>query len=216
MLYYLSLLTHTDQLAFFRLFKYLTFRSGAAVVTALMIAFLINPMLIRWLKVKQGKGQPIRADGPQRHILDKAGTPTMGGLLILIPWLGATLLWANLSNRYVWIALFVTAAFGLLGFLDDYYKVTKRTSDGLSSRARLLIEFAVAGFATWLIMQSQTTALSDALEKHISAPLPMIGGGEPVAAAMTALEPADAAVVLIDGKPAGILTRQDLLGFLAH
>ena len=91
MLYYLSLLTHTDQLAFFRLFKYLTFRSGAAVVTALLIAFLINPMLIRWLKVKQGKGQPIRSDGPQRHILEKAGTPTMGGLLILIPWVGVHL-----------------------------------------------------------------------------------------------------------------------------
>ena len=117
MLYYLSLLTHTDQLAFFRLFKYLTFRSGAAVVTALMIAFLINPMLIRWLKVKQGKGQPIRSDGPQRHIIEKAGTPTMGGLLILIPWVGATLLWANLSNRYVWIALLVTGSYGLLGFL---------------------------------------------------------------------------------------------------
>jgi phospho-N-acetylmuramoyl-pentapeptide-transferase len=163
MLYYLSLLTHTDQLAFFRLFKYLTFRSGAAVVTALLIAFLINPMLIRWLKMKQGKGQPIRSDGPQRHILEKAGTPTMGGLLILIPWIGSTLLWASPSNRYVWIALFVTAAYGLLGFLDDYYKVTKRTSDGLSGRARLLIEFVVAGFATWLIMQSETPALSGAL-----------------------------------------------------
>ena len=109
MLYYLSLLTHTDQLAFFRLFKYLTFRSGAAVMTALLIAFLINPMLIRWLKVKQGKGQPIRSDGPQRHIVEKAGTPTMGGLLILIPWVGSTLLWASLSNRYVWIVLLVTA-----------------------------------------------------------------------------------------------------------
>ena len=163
MLYYLSLLTHTDQLAFFRLFKYLTFRGGAAVVTALLIAFLINPMLIRWLKVKQGKGQPIRADGPQRHILEKAGTPTMGGLLILIPWLGSTLLWASLSNPYVWIALFVTAAFGLLGFLDDYYKVTKRTSDGLSGRARLLIEFVVAGLATWLIMRTEAPALSGEL-----------------------------------------------------
>ncbi|HEU0096595.1 MAG TPA: hypothetical protein VFQ52_09075, partial [Rhizomicrobium sp.] len=163
MLYYLSLLTHTDQLAFFRLFKYLTVRAGGAVVTALVIAFWINPMLIRWLKMKQGKGQPIRADGPQRHILEKAGTPTMGGLLILIPWLGSTILWASLSNRYVWIALLVTAAFGLLGFLDDYYKVTKRTSDGLSSRARLLIEFAVASLATWLIMQSQAPALSGAL-----------------------------------------------------
>ena len=163
MLYYLSLLTHTDQLAFFRLFRYLTFRSGAAVVTALLIAFLINPMLIRWLKVKQGKGQPIRSDGPQRHILEKAGTPTMGGLLILIPWVGATLLWASLSNRYIWIALMVTATYGMLGFLDDYYKVTKRTADGLSGRARLLIEFVFAAFATWLIMQSETPALSGVL-----------------------------------------------------
>ena len=119
MLYYLSLLTHTDQLAFFRLFKYLTFRSVGAVVTALMIAFLINPMLIRWLKVKQGNAQPIRPDGPQRHLLEKAGTPTMGGVLILIPWLGGTLLWASLSNPYVWIAILVTASFGLLGFLDE-------------------------------------------------------------------------------------------------
>jgi phospho-N-acetylmuramoyl-pentapeptide-transferase len=163
MLYYLSLLTHTDQLAFFRLFKYLTFRSGAAVVTALLIAFLINPMLIRWLKVRQGKGQPIRTDGPQRHILEKAGTPTMGGLLILIPWIGSTLLWASPSNRYVWIALLVVASFGLLGFLDDYFKVTKRTSDGLSGRARLAIEFGVAGLASWLVMQSQVPSLSGAL-----------------------------------------------------
>jgi phospho-N-acetylmuramoyl-pentapeptide-transferase len=163
MLYYLSLLTHTDQLAFFRLFKYLSFRAVGAIVTALMIAFMINPMLIRWLKVKQGKGQPIRADGPQRHILEKAGTPTMGGLLILIPWISSTVLWASLSNRYVWIALLVTVSYGLLGFLDDYYKVTKRTSDGLSGRARLLIEFGVAALATWLIMQSETPALSGAL-----------------------------------------------------
>lgn len=163
MLYYLSLLTEMDQLAFFRLFKYLSFRSLAAVVTALMIAFLFNPLLIRWLKVKQGKGQPIRSDGPQRHIIEKAGTPTMGGLLILIPWIGATLLWANLSNMYVWIALLVTGAFGLLGFLDDYYKVTKRTSDGLSGRTRLLIEFSVAALATWLIMRLQVPSLSGML-----------------------------------------------------
>src|SRR5476651_2593351 len=158
MLYYLSLLTHTDQLAFFRLFRYLSFRAVGVVMTALLIAFYFNPILIRWLKVKQGKGQPIRSDGPQRHIVEKAGTPTMGGVLILIPWLGSTLLWAQLSSRYVWIALLVTLAYGLLGFLDDYYKVTKRTSDGLSSRSRLLIEFTMAGLATWLIMQSQGPA----------------------------------------------------------
>ena len=163
MLSYLALLTHTDQLAFFRLFGYLTFRSGAAVITALAIAFWLNPMLIRWLKIRQGKGQPIRADGPKRHIIEKAGTPTMGGILILIPWLVSTLLWASLSNRYVWIVLLVTAAFGLLGFLDDYYKVTKRTSDGLSSKARLLIEFGVAALATFLVMQLEAPNLAGML-----------------------------------------------------
>ena len=163
MLYYLSLLTHTDQLAFFRLFRYLSFRAVAAVMTALAIAFLINPMLIRWLKVKQGKGQPIRSDGPQRHIIAKAGTPTMGGLLILIPWLGSTVLWAQLSNHYVWIVLMVTLTYGMLGFLDDYYKVTKRTADGLSGRTRLMIEFAIAFFGTWLVMYAQAPGLSGAL-----------------------------------------------------
>jgi phospho-N-acetylmuramoyl-pentapeptide-transferase len=163
MLSYLALLTHTDQLAFFRLFGYLTFRAGAAVLTALVIAFWINPILIRWLKQKQGKGQPIRADGPQRHIIEKAGTPTMGGLLILIPWIGSTLLWASLSNRYVWIVLLVTLAFGALGFMDDYYKVTKRTSDGLSGKSRLAVEFGIAALATWLIMQIETPALSGML-----------------------------------------------------
>jgi phospho-N-acetylmuramoyl-pentapeptide-transferase len=135
----------------------------AAVVTALIIAFWINPMLIRWLKLKQGKGQPIRSDGPARHILEKAGTPTMGGLLILIPWIGSTLIWASLSNRYVWIVLMVTAAFGLLGFMDDYYKVTKRTSDGLSGRARLVVEFGIAMLATWLVMQIEAPGLSGML-----------------------------------------------------
>jgi phospho-N-acetylmuramoyl-pentapeptide-transferase len=163
MLYYLSLLTHLNQFEFFRLFRYLTFRSGAAVVTALLIAFLINPALIRWLKVKQGRGQPIRKEGPQRHILEKAGTPTMGGVLILIPWIGSTLLWANLSNRYVWIALLVTVGYGLLGCLDDYYKVTKRTSEGLSGRARLLLEFAIAFIATWLVMRAEVPSLSGML-----------------------------------------------------
>src|ERR1700759_3682937 len=132
-------------------------------MTALLIAFLIGPGMIDWLRARQGKGQPIRADGPQRHIVEKAGTPTMGGLLILIPWVGSTLLWASLSNRYVWIALMVTVVYGLLGFLDDYYKVTKRTADGLSGRTRLLIEFGAAFLATWLIMQIEPPSLSGML-----------------------------------------------------
>src|SRR3569833_3599718 len=118
----------------------------------------------------------------------------MGGVLILIPWLGATLLWASLSNPYVWIAILVTAAFGLLGFLDDYYKVTKRTSDGLSGRARLLIEFLVAGIATWLIMQSESVTLSGALAipflKTALIPLGVffiVGGGFTIAGAANAV-----------------------------
>ena len=163
MLYYLSLLTHTDQLAVFRLFKYLTFRSGGAVITALIFAFIVNGSLIQWLKVKQGKGQPIRSDGPQRHIVEKAGTPTMGGLLILLPWVLATLLWANLDNQYVWIVLFVTVAYGALGFADDYLKVTKRSSDGVSGYLRLAVEFGVAFIATWALMQLEDTPLKGTL-----------------------------------------------------
>jgi phospho-N-acetylmuramoyl-pentapeptide-transferase len=157
MLYYLSLLMHMDQLEFFRLFKYLTFRAGGAVITALLVAFFINGSLIQWLKVRQGKGQPIRSDGPQRHIVEKAGTPTMGGLLILLPWIVSTLLWTNLSNRYVWIAVFVTVAYGILGFADDYLKVSKRSSDGVSGYLRLAVEFGVAFVATWAFMQLDTT-----------------------------------------------------------
>jgi phospho-N-acetylmuramoyl-pentapeptide-transferase len=163
MLYYLSLLTHTDQLAFFRLFRYLTFRSGGAVVTALLFAFVTNPALIRWLKIRQGKGQPIRADGPKRHVLEKQGTPTMGGLLILIPWVVSTLLWANLSNKYVWIVLLVTVSYGVLGFLDDYFKVSKRSSAGVSGRVRLALEFGIAFLATWLVMRTEAASLSGML-----------------------------------------------------
>src|SRR5512141_3164957 len=119
MFHFLFYLPHAEDMAFLRLFKYLTFRSGGAILTALFIAFWIGPSLIAWLKVKQGKGQPIREDGPQRHIVEKKGTPTMGGLLILISVIIATLLWADLTNWYVWIVLFVTASYGLLGFSDD-------------------------------------------------------------------------------------------------
>jgi phospho-N-acetylmuramoyl-pentapeptide-transferase len=153
MFHFLFLLPHAEQYAVLRLFKYLTFRSGGAVLTALFVAFVMGPPLIRWLKIRQGKGQPIRSDGPQRHIVEKQGTPTMGGLLILVPVLVATLLWADLSNPYVWIVVLVTVSYGMLGFADDYLKVTKRSSAGISGRTRLLIEFGVAFLATWLIMQ---------------------------------------------------------------
>jgi phospho-N-acetylmuramoyl-pentapeptide-transferase len=150
----------SDRVGVFNVFRYITFRAGGAVVTALFIAFVIGPSMIRWLRERQGKGQPIRADGPQRHIVEKQGTPTMGGLMILVSSVVATLLWADLTDAYVWIVLIVTLSFGLLGFADDYQKVTKRTSAGVSSSLRLFIEFAVAIAASYAVMQLEEPALS--------------------------------------------------------
>ncbi len=163
MFQFLSLLPHADHIAFLRLFRYLSFRSGGAVLTALFVAFVIGPRLIAWLKMKQGKGQPIRTDGPQRHIVEKQGTPTMGGLLILIPTVVSTLFWADLADWYVWIVLLVTVTYGLLGFADDYLKVSKRSTGGVSGRVRLIIEFGVAFVATWLLMRLETPDLAGML-----------------------------------------------------
>src|SRR5215469_12588755 len=161
MFYFLALLT--GQSTALRLFKYITFRTGGAVITALLVAFVLGPRLIQWLKVRQGKGQPIRTDGPQRHVVEKQGTPTMGGLLILVPSTVATLLWADLTDPYIWIAIFVTVSFGLLGFADDYLKVTKRSPDGVSGRIKLLVQFGVAIFATFAVMALESPNLSGAL-----------------------------------------------------
>jgi len=151
MLYQL-LTPFADQFTPFNLFRYITFRSGGAVVTALIISFICGPAVINWLKVKQRAGQPIRADGPPSHLLAKAGTPTMGGFLILLALTGSTLLWADLRNGYIWVALFVTAGFGAVGFFDDYRKLTRRSHKGLSGRHRLLIEFALAAVAAIAIV----------------------------------------------------------------
>jgi phospho-N-acetylmuramoyl-pentapeptide-transferase len=163
MFHFLFYLPHADQIAFLRLFKYLTFRAGGAILTALFVAFWIGPGLIRWLKVKQGKGQPIRSDGPKSHIVEKKGTPTMGGMLILISVVSSTLLWADLSNWYVWIVLFVTVSYGALGFADDYMKITKHSSDGVSGKLRLLVEFGVGFLATYFIMNVEPAAQSGVL-----------------------------------------------------
>ncbi len=130
--------------------RYLTFRSGAALMTALLIGLLIGPRFIIWLRVKQGKGQPIREDGPQSHF-SKKGTPTMGGLKILISLTISTLLWMEWDKPFVWAALFVTLGFGIIGFLDDYAKVTKRSSAGVSGKVRLLAEFLIAGSAAYYV-----------------------------------------------------------------
>ncbi|WP_375392045.1 phospho-N-acetylmuramoyl-pentapeptide-transferase [uncultured Sphingomonas sp.] len=136
----------------FNLVRYQSFRTGAAVATALFIGLLIGPKFIGWLRVRQGKGQPIRLDGPQSH-LAKRGTPTMGGLMILTAMTLSILLWMDLSNPYMWACLAVTLGFGAIGFLDDYDKVRKATTAGVPGRVRLLLEFLIAGIAAVIIMR---------------------------------------------------------------
>ncbi len=140
------------------LIRYLSFRTGGAVATALFIGLIIGPKFIGWLRVRQGKGQPIRADGPQTH-LAKRGTPTMGGLMILTSLSLAILIWMDLRNPFVWASLFVTLGFGAIGFMDDYDKVTKATTAGIPGRVRLLLEFLIAGVAAWIISQENGTGL---------------------------------------------------------
>ena len=140
-----------DEIQVFNVFRYITFRTGAATMTALLFVFLFGPGIIQALKLRQGKGQPIRADGPQTH-LAKAGTPTMGGLMIMSGVLVSTLLWANLASIYVWAVLLVTTGFGLIGLYDDYLKVTKQSHRGFSGKARLAIEAVIAGLAVLLMI----------------------------------------------------------------
>ena len=149
MIFLFARMTHFEGVL--NLFRYITFRSGAAVVTALAIALLIGPRFIAWLRTKQGKGQPIRSDGPASHLLTKKGTPTMGGLMILISMTLSTLLWMDVSDGFTWACLLVTLGFGAIGFLDDYDKVVKRSAKGVSGRLRLALEFGIAGLAVWYI-----------------------------------------------------------------
>lgn len=140
------------------LIRYLSFRSGAAIVTALFIGLIIGPKFILMLRMRQGKGQPIRTDGPQSH-LAKRGTPTMGGLMILISLTISVLLWMDLTNVFVWACLCVTLGFGLIGFLDDFDKVRKASHKGVSGKVRLMGEFLIAGVASWVILGQTGTLL---------------------------------------------------------
>ncbi len=149
----------------FNLFQYLTFRTGGATLTALLICFVIGPGMIDWLRVRQGKGQPIRDDGPQTH-LKKQGTPTMGGLMILLSVMTSTLLWADISSPFVWYALLVMGGFGAIGFADDFLKLTKRNSKGLPGRYKILFQILIGGTATLGIMM----ALPDNLSSHLALP----------------------------------------------
>src|ERR687898_3107118 len=133
------------------IFRYITFRTGGATATAMLFVFWLGPSIISLLRLKQGKGQPIREDGPKSHLLTKRGTPTMGGLMIMSGVLVSTLLWANLSSVYVWAVLLVTAGFGLIGLYDDYLKVTKASHKGFSGQSRLLIEAVIAAVSVMFL-----------------------------------------------------------------
>ena len=160
MLYWLTLLS--DGGDFFNLFRYITFRAGGAFLTALTFGFLFGRPLIAVLRRRQGKGQPIRDDGPEGHFV-KAGTPTMGGLLIVGALLTSTLLWARLDNPYVWLVLFVTMSFAIIGFVDDYAKVSKQNTKGTSSKVRLLFGFIIAGIAGFWAAQYHPEGLQNQL-----------------------------------------------------
>ena len=143
-------------------FRYITFRAGGATATALLVVFFFGPWAISWLRLKQGKGQPIRTDGPESH-LAKRGTPTMGGLMILGGLFVATLIWGNLRNPYVWVVLGVTASYGAIGFYDDFLKVTKQSHKGFSSKARLGLEVVIALVACTILMRLGPPAIASGL-----------------------------------------------------
>ena len=155
----------TSHEGFFNLFRYLTFRSGGAIITALIISFVIGPRLIRWLRLKQNGGQPIRDDGPESHF-SKKGTPTMGGLMMLFAVTVSTLLWADITNHFVWICLFVTLGYGGIGFMDDYLKVSKKNSKGLAGKKKLVLQFIIGLVAALWI----SAATPEAMNHHVALP----------------------------------------------
>jgi phospho-N-acetylmuramoyl-pentapeptide-transferase len=156
------LVAFADDVSALNIFRYITFRTGGALITSALIVFIFGPAIIDSLRIRQGKGQPIRADGPQTHF-KKAGTPTMGGLMILSGIIVSTLLWTNFASIYVWVILFVMIGFGAIGFYDDYLKVTKQSHLGFSGKSRLACEFVIAGIAAYIIMRNGQAPFSSSL-----------------------------------------------------
>ena len=193
-----ALVNFSDQIGPLNVFRYITFRTGGAIMTALLFVFLFGPAIIDLLRLKQGKGQPIREDGPATHF-SKVGTPTMGGLMILSGVTVSTLLWANWANWYVWIVLFVTLSYGAIGFYDDYLKVTRTKTAGVSGKLRLLAEIAIAGIAVWGVSRIGSPGFSTSLTvpffKNVVLPL----GGVFVLLGILVIAGAGNAVNLTDG-----------------
>ena len=142
---------YADDFQVFNLFNYITFRVGGALMTSMIIAFILGPRMINLLRSRQGKGQPIREDGPESHIIQKAGTPTMGGLLILLSVMISTLLWGDLRSPFLWTVVLVTAGYGMIGFYDDYLKVSKQNPKGFSGKIKLVLELAIAAVAVYVL-----------------------------------------------------------------
>jgi len=161
-----TLVQFSDQLAFLNLFRYITFRTGGALITALIISFICGPFIINWLKRHQKQGQPIRDDGPEGHLITKVGTPTMGGVMILLALVLSTLLWADLYNGFIWVTIGVTVSFGLIGLIDDYIKVTRQNPRGLSGKLKLVLQSLIAIVATIYIM----TLVQDPMATSLAIP----------------------------------------------
>jgi phospho-N-acetylmuramoyl-pentapeptide-transferase len=172
-----------DQVSLFNLVRYLTFRAGAACLTSLIIAFVLGPVVIRWLKSVQRGGQPIRLDGPERHLIEKKGTPTMGGMLMLVAMGVSVLIWGNLSNGYVWAVLFVTFGYGGIGFADDFLKLSRRNTKGVSARGKLWAQLAIgliaAAWMSYLTRGPLATGLTIPVFKEVLIPFgyafPLVG-----------------------------------------
>ncbi len=172
-----------DQFTVANLFRYITFRAGAACLTALILSLVLGPVVIRWLRSVQRGGQPIRADGPARHVVEKKGTPTMGGVLILLSLTISTLLWTDLRNGYVWAVLLLTLGYGAIGFVDDYLKLSRRNTRGVSGRTKLLFQFIMGlACATVLVMLTRgplSTGLTIPVFKEVLIPFgfafPLVG-----------------------------------------
>ncbi|MGI9379892.1 MAG: phospho-N-acetylmuramoyl-pentapeptide-transferase, partial [Methyloligellaceae bacterium] len=161
MFYYLVGLT--DQIGAFNVFRYITFRTGGAIMTALFFVFLFGPALITRLRVRQGKGQPIRDDGPESHVIKKQGTPTMGGLMILFGIVIAFVLWSNLTNPYAWIVIGVTLSYGLIGWYDDFLKVSEQSTKGFSGKIKIVLQIVIAALASFAIMKLGEQPFSSSL-----------------------------------------------------
>jgi len=188
-----------DEIGAFNVFRYLTFRTGGAIITALVISFVLGPMFIRTLRRLQNEGQPIRDDGPETHLLTKRGTPTMGGFLIILAMTFSTLLWADLGNGFVWVGLAVTLGFGAIGFLDDYRKVSSRHYSGMPGRLKLALQIIIALAGAIWITQLSPPALQNMLAVPFLKSLLLDLGWFSLAVSVLVMVGASNAVNLTDG-----------------